>query len=259
MLGGINIGYIIMKIIRVLWGNNVTHEIPKQPLFPNIEEIVYVYGIENFWLLKERGYNIRLVKEDLFNGELNWFGKKLQVLDLALQEFGEVLLLDWDCYLARPLDDNFFKSLKEKPIQIPLYIQHKDTKNAILEILSQQHSKLLNELTELEKGFKKYGWEWEEGIVAPNFGFVYCRDKTFGKKLVDIAKKHNLNSVVDEFATLIYANCTLDEYIDKYTPEVLFGRSNNILIYDCRLHEIGRKFNQFLNKKLKINPYFEHV
>ena len=248
-----------MKIIRVLWGENITHEIPRKPLFPDIEEVVYVFGIENFWFLKERGYTTRLVKDDLFNGELNWFGKKLQALDLALQEFGEVLLLDWDCYLSKPLDNYLFESLKKKPIQIPLYIQHKNTKEATLEILPHQSKKLLEELDLLEEGFKKYGWKWKEGIVAPNFGFVYCRDKSFGKNLVNIALDHNLNSVVDEFATLIYVDCTLDEYIEKYSPDLLMGRSDKITIYDCKSHKISRKFNKFLNKKLNIKPYFEHV
>lgn len=259
MLGGLNTGKDIMKLIRVLWGTNITHEIPRKPLFPDIEEIVYVYGIENFWLLKEKGYTTRLVKEDLFNDRWNWFGKKLQVLDLALQEFGEVLMLDWDCYLSKPLDKYFYNSLKSKPIQIPLYIQHKKTKKAILDILPVQNSTLQEELSLLEKGFHKYGWKWEEGIVAPNFGFVYCRDKSFGKKLVDIALKNKLNSVVDEFATLLWANCSLEEYINQYCPSVVKGRSDQMLIYDCELHDISNKFSKWLDTKIEIKPYFEHV
>ena len=81
------------------------------------------------------------------------------MLDITLQEFDEVLLLDWDCYILRPLDKNFYDSLKEKPIQIPLYIQHKDTKAAILEVIpKEQPQALKDELTLLEEGFHKYGW-----------------------------------------------------------------------------------------------------
>ena len=105
----------------------------------------------------------------------------------------------------------------------------------------------------------KYGWEWEEGVIAPNFGFVYCRDKSFGKKLVDIALEHNLNSVVDEFATLIYVDCTLEEYIEKYVPRVVKGRSDQMIIYDTRIHKLSRKFSKWLDTKVDITNYFEHV
>ena len=192
-----------IKIIRVLWGGNVNHEIPRMPLYPE-QEIVYCFDYESFWFIQDLGYEAKLVKDTKFDGKkgYNKFGRKLQALDLALQEFGEVLLLDWDCFILKPFDKNFYNSLKEKPIQIPLYIQHKDTKNAVLEMLVKDQSpSLLRELEDLEVGMNKYGWEWEEGVIAPNFGFVYCRDKSFGKKLVDIALEHDLNSVVDEFAT----------------------------------------------------------
>ncbi|MCP4484356.1 MAG: hypothetical protein GY823_07350 [Flavobacteriaceae bacterium] len=250
-----------IKIIRVLWGGNVNHEIPRIPLYPE-QEIVYCFDYESFWFIQELGYEAKLVKDTKFDGKkgYNKFGRKLQALDLALQEFGEVLLLDWDCFILKPFDKNFYDSLKEKPIQIPLYIQHKDTKNAVLEMLVKDQSpSLLRELEDLEVGMNKYGWEWEEGVIAPNFGFVYCRDKSFGKKLVDIALEHNLNSVVDEFATLIYVDCTLEEYIEKYVPRVVKGRSDQMIIYDTRIHKLSRKFSKWLDTKVNITNYFEHV
>jgi|TARA_B110000908_G_C10217821_1_gene433687 hypothetical protein len=249
-----------IKIVRVLWGDQVNFEVPRIPLYPE-QEVVYCFDYKSYWFVSDLGYDARLVKEDIFAGsKLNNFGRKLQALDIALQEFDEVLLLDWDCYILRPLDKNFYDSLKEKPIQIPLYIQHKDTKAAILEVIpKEQPQALKDELTLLEEGFHKYGWEWEEGIVAPNFGFVYCRDKSFGKKLLDITIKNDLTSVVDEFATLIYADCTLEEYIEKYAPRVLKGRADQMLIYDYRLHVISRKFNKWLDTKINIKSYFEHV
>ncbi len=250
-----------IKIIRVLWGGNVNHEIPRIPLYPE-QEVVYCFDYESFWFIQELGYEAKLVKDTKFDGKkgYNKFGRKLQALDLALQEFGEVLLLDWDCFILKPFDKNFYDSLKEKPIQIPLYIQHKDTKNAVLEMLVKDQSpSLLRELEDLEVGMNKYGWEWEEGVIAPNFGFVYCRDKSFGKKLVDIALEHNLNSVVDEFATLIYVDCTLEEYIEKYVPRVVKGRSDQMIIYDTRIHKLSRKFSKWLDTKVNITNYFEHV
>ena len=247
-----------MKIIRVLWGNKINNEIPKIPLLKN--EVVYVWGKENNKMLLERGYETRLLDVSIFEDEYNHFGKKLYALNEALKEFNEVLLLDWDCYLLKPLDEHFYNSLKEKPIQIPLYIQHKNTKEAILEILPPNQSiKLQKELDLLGKGFKKYAWEWEDGFVAPNFGFVYCRDINLGSNLLKIAQRENLQTVVDEFATLLYVNCSLNEYIKKYLPSVVRGSSNDKFILDKKLHHLCKKFNNYVDTQINLTPYFEHV
>ena len=108
-------------------------------------------------------------------------------------------------------------------------------------------------------GFKKYGWEWEDGFVAPNFGFVYCRDVKLGAELLKIAQRENLQTVVDEFATLLYVNCSLDEYIKKYLPSVVRGSSNDKFILDKRLHILCKKFNDYVDTQIELKPYFEHV
>tara|TARA_Y100001972_G_scaffold33292_1_gene41338 strand:+ start:4248 stop:5024 length:777 start_codon:yes stop_codon:yes gene_type:complete len=258
MLDGLNIGTIIMQVIRVLWGNSINDEIPKFPLLNN--EVVYVWGDDNNQMLLDRGYKTRLLNTSIFEDRYNHFGKKLFALNEALKEFSEVLLLDWDCYMLKPLDEYFYNSLKEKPIQIPLYIQHKDTKDAILEILPPNQSiELQKELDILGDGFKKYGWEWEDGFVAPNFGFVYCRDVKLGAELLKIAQRENLQTVVDEFATLLYVNCSLDEYIKKYLPSVVRGSSNDKFILDKRLHILCKKFNDYVDTQIELKPYFEHV
>ena len=247
-----------MKIIRVLWGNNVNHEVPPFPLLGN--EVVYVWGEENNKELLKRGFETRFLHSNMFEDEFNAFGKKLFALNEALGEFKEVLLLDWDCHLLKPLDEYFYNTLKEKPIQIPLYIQPKNTKETILETLEPNQSiELQKELHLMEKGFKKYGWHWEEGYVAPNFGWVYCRDKNFGNELLIHALNNNLQTVVDEFATLLYVDCTLEEYIEKYLPSVVRGLSNDNYILDNKLSTIGRKFNDYIDTQVNMKPYFEHV
>ena len=247
-----------MKIIRVLWGDGVNHEVPPFPLLEN--EIVYVWGEENNKQLLKRGFETRLLDISIFNGKFNFFGKKLFALEQALKEFNEVLLLDWDCYQLKPLDKYFYNSLKSKPIQIPLYIQPKNTKEAILEILPPNQSiELQKELDLMGNGFKKYGWEWEDGYVAPNFGWVYCRDKNLGCKLKEIAITKDLQTVVDEFATLLYVNCSLEEYIKKYLPAVVRGASNDKYNGNYTVHKIGRKFNDYIDTQIKMKPYFEHV
>ena len=49
--------------------------------------------------------------DDNFSGS-NVYGKKLQALDIALKHWGEVLMLDWDCFIFMIM----------YPIFIPPYI-----------------------------------------------------------------------------------------------------------------------------------------
>ncbi len=57
-----------IKIIRVLWGGNVNHEIPRMPLYPD-QEIVYCFDYESFWFIQELGYEAKLVKGTKFEGK----------------------------------------------------------------------------------------------------------------------------------------------------------------------------------------------
>ena len=128
-----------IKIIRSWWGDfaDKFKEIPKFPLYPG-QEIVYVWGKDNFKILSQRGYICYLMKDDDY-GLDNIYGKKLLVLDRALQDWGEVLMLDWDCYILKPLDNSFILSLNSKPIQIPLYAHHKDSKRSLIETIPTDH------------------------------------------------------------------------------------------------------------------------
>ena len=56
-----------------------------------------------------------------------------------------------------------------------------------------------------------------------------------------------------------YIRERIEEYIEKYAPRVLKGRADQMLIYDYRLHVISRKFNKWLDTKINIKSYFEHV
>ena len=74
-----------IKIVRVLWGDQVNFEVPRIPLYPE-QEVVYCFDYKSYWFVSDLGYDARLVKEDIFAGsKLNNFGRKLQALDIALQ------------------------------------------------------------------------------------------------------------------------------------------------------------------------------
>ena len=45
----------------------------------------------------------------------------------------------------------------------------------------------------------------------------------------------------------------------KYVPRVVKGRSDQMIIYDTRIHKLSRKFSKWLDTKVNITNYFEHV
>ena len=261
-----------IKIIRSLWGfrDHTYNEIPPMPLLQN--EVVYVWGKENEAMLKERGFETRYVEEESspFAYEILEliYERKLIALDLALKEFGEVIMLDWDCHLLKPLDDDFMESLRQKPIQVPLYAQHKDCYNALYDAMPKNHplfkdpteiNKVEDHLRIITKGFLKWNWEWDEGLISPNFSFVYSRDVTLGEKLIEIAVRDKMEGCVEEHAMLVYANCSMEEYIEKYHPTCLYGVSNKILESNTKIGRIQREFNYYIEKNLKMNIYYEHI
>lgn len=271
-----------IKIIRTWWGNDPHKwvEVPRLPLYDN--EIVYVWGNKNQEILEERGFACIAMEDNDFSGS-NVYGKKLQALDIALKHWGEVLLLDWDCWLLKPLDETFYSYLKEKPIQIPLYAHYKEPKVALLNDIPNDHpilkdkkyySDIVDMLSTLEDQIQLYHWKWKDGLVIPNFGCVYSRDVNLGADLIEIAKKNNIKSLVEEFAMWKYANCSMEDYISKYHPKYTLGVSDKKLIkpkyfnsngavkFEERFNNIKivqSKFNNYIKQQLKMNLYYEHL
>lgn len=257
-----------IKIIRTWWGNDSDKwaDVPKLPLYPN--EVVYVWGDENKEKLEKRGYVCISMGDNDFSGS-NVYGKKLQVLDIALKHWGEVLMLDWDCYILKPLDKHFYNSLQSKPIQIPLYAHHKDSKRSLIETIPTDHP--LNNIKEysehiyttidnLDKELPKYSWEWNDGLIIPNFGCVYSRDINFGKELIKITKQYNVKGLVEEFATWIYVNCSMEEYVKNYLPTYVLGVSEiKIVNQQFDIEIIQQEFNNHIKSLINYEPYLEHV
>lgn len=249
-----------IKIIRAYWGDNINTklEVPIIPLVNN--QIVYVWGEDNEKFFKERGYETRLVtiQDPCKIDHTNYLIRKLIALDLALQEFDEVIFLDWDCYILRELDDNFYEYLNSKPIQCPLYAHCLDPYQCISEYYTSLEKNDIELKQQTSFYFKKYSWILDDMLIIPNFGCVYSRDKNLGKDLLNIALKNNLKGCVDEGAMFIYTNCSLEEYIEKYQPVFVQGVSDMVTRSKYYISSIQRKFNEYLKTKLDFDPYLEH-
>jgi hypothetical protein len=258
-----------IKIIRTYWGSNTKtiNELPPFPIYP-AQEVVYVWGIENEKRLKSIGYETRLVSNDplshpdypYFSTYPTQYGNKLISLKLALEEFEEIIMLDWDCYILRPWDHQFYTYLNSKPIQCPLYTQHRDTVKSLDEAYSGEELGDVEGFFQMvEVGFTKYSWKYEEGLVSPNFGFFYTRDKSIGDMLLDITFKNKLEGCIEEHAFQIYANCSLDEYLTTYQPLFVQGVSRDMTDHNLMVSNIQRKLNNYIDSKLPMDLYLKHI
>jgi len=115
-----------ITIVRGVWGQNkhTLDEIFEKPIFEN--EIVFVWGIDNQNYLKKLGYKTQLMSIEIFDETFSPFYlrflHKIKIIEEACKQFGEFILLDWDCYLIKPLDDKFYEYLTNgNETQMPLY------------------------------------------------------------------------------------------------------------------------------------------
>jgi len=252
-----------IKIIRAYWGSNpaTIKELPPFPVYPK-QEIVYVWGEDNESMFKELGYETRLVSEDLypyFNTDNTQYGNKLIALKLALEEFKEVIMLDWDCYILRPLDTQFYEYLKSRPVQCPLYSQHSKVISALLEAFPNPSNKLSQFFLKMEEGFSKYSWELGDGLISPNFSMIYTRDITLGQVLLDIAIENKLEGCIEEHAFYIYSSCTLEEYLEKYQPYFIQGVSQDRTNHDLMISKVQSHLNNHIDSKLPMDLYVKHI
>lgn len=82
----------------------------------NENHVVYVFGEDNYKFLIDEGWDARMVDKRpiVWDMDNEQFRHKLEVLHQGMQEFDEIIFLDWDCTECRPLPDNFWDRLGEK-------------------------------------------------------------------------------------------------------------------------------------------------
>lgn len=198
-----------MKIVRALWGRRLefhySKEIPSKPMF---DEVVYVWGRVNYEYLTKLGYNCRYQNDSLEQT----FVYKLQALDLAHREFGEILFLDWDIKTPLLLDE--ILQLKFPNPCMPLYSYPKNYTFPGME-------------EKVKEDIVKYSWNLRDTDVIPNACLIYFRDFNLGKELIDIHNKYNFSTLIEEFAFYVWTNSTLDEYIDKHDCPHMYGRESD--------------------------------
>lgn len=265
-----------MKIVRVLYGSyeGMWDDIPTKKYFK--DETVFVWGTLNYERLKKFGYHCILVNSLETDVQFaTWethFAHKLRALELADKLYDEYLFLDWDVYPIKPLDDNFYNLIRNgNDIQVPLYCYHNNFFNE-LAILMENHPKyddglkkfLKNQETEINKyHFQLYTskefFDSNNGPlkVVPNFSFFYCRNKKIARELMETFLKYDIQCCIEEFSFFKWSKLqNLNEYILKYEPAVIFGKSSDrVMSHTKYITELNSYITQIHKEK---NIYLVH-
>ena len=266
-----------ITIIRTFWGNTTRalNEIFPMPIFTN--EVVYVWGLENQQMLQQRGFNTVLMGKECTEAEYSTihlqYYHKLKAIQKAETKHSEFIFLDWDCYLLKPLDDYFYKTLREgNDVQVPSYAYEDKPNIGIPELIVCPSNKrygtttidlnLENYIKSQEIQLRKYSWKYKNLLVSPNFCFFYSRRPGIASELLRIAKENKIENCVEEHAIYLWANCSMDEFIEKYEPKVLQGTSDDTRIqmhlYDHTNDPIIL-INEYIAKKVDKTLYFKHI
>lgn len=246
-----------MKIVRTVWGN-LSHTIAEtEGKYFFEDEIVYVWGIENEDHLKRMGYKTFLMsteESDLrYSTQLMKYMHKLLAIQMADENHEEYILLDWDSSLSRELDEEFLKLLRSRgKVQCPLYCLPNNFYDLISKYaLSDEMSIFFKKQNEL---ICDHSWNFNEFRVIPNFSFFYSNKAKIGKELIEIAKSNEITSNIEEFSLFIWANCSLDEWINEYEPLVAIGQKTDSMEEVSRgLSLLNVHIDSVLSKKIYIN------
>lgn len=252
-----------MVFIRTFWGDlsKYIHQMDDAKL-DNLNEKVIVWGKENEKILTEKGFDCHLVHDGPYDTSIasdhtfkdfRSLNHKLKAIEIGLELFQEIVLVDWDCHLIRPIDSEFYTSLKAGgPLQVPLYIY---PEKAFVEL---KKVKDINPfITELEKQVKANSYKYEGGYVIPNTGFVYCNSLLIAKKLIQLSLDNNLLAVPDELSVMRYAldsGLTMEQYIETIEPQVVIGKQHEL---DWWIDD-QNTFNEYIEKLKYKKIYFDH-
>jgi len=259
-----------MKIIRCIWGN-VDHQFFEKNLesYHNECEEAKIqdekYGLDNqmviVWdevnckFMEKLGYPYLYMGESKFDKQFNFFYKIL-ALERAMELYDEILFLDWDCFIQKPLDDTFYGLVRSKgDIQMPLYFYCGEILD-MFQTINPRQSEDHQYYNMFFYNMIRHGkWKFDDGLVIPNAGFIYCRDKEFFKELIDIQRRYGVVSNIEEICAMIYFNKhiqTTEEYLNKIEPVVCLGKD------DLEMHGKQKLLNQHTITELNKNIYFIH-
>jgi hypothetical protein len=157
--------------VRGVWGNCFNEEgIRNGKLHKDVMAIkenpftepfvTYVFGKENQEYLTSLGFEARLINERsvIWDMETELYRHKLDIFKAAMDDFDEIVFLDWDCVPTKAIPDDFWDVMNKKaPFQANLF-QYRT---------------------------KKCLWRDIDYRKVTNGGFIYLRDKHIAQAFID--------------------------------------------------------------------------
>jgi hypothetical protein len=218
--------------IRALWGNTnlksdgavnvgarrkkVDEEIDIILSNPNtVPFTTYVFGEENLQHLISRGlndngYSCFLINKSpvAYDLQKEFWRHKLDVFQSAMQDYDEIVYLDWDCVPFKPI----FKDVWDR-------LNKKESIQANLQFYRN----------------KKCLWRNVDWRKTSNGGFVYMRDKGIPLKLIEIWESFDLNNRFwDEICISKLTDDMMggwsgaEKYWELFEPEVCNLKKNSV-------------------------------
>ena len=253
-------------------------------------EHVYVWGREALDALESMGYVCTLVSDEPFTEGMDYTNymhyKKLIASSMAFEHFGEHLLLDWDCSLSLghvnpngspsrvwELDENWIPTFPKKfwnlcrrnEVSMPMYVWWNRRKyfaegediDKASNLSDIRGNKILTPMqecnTQMRSALNAYGWNWRGMKMIPNACWMYTKGNiNIGLELLDIMFKKDIRANVEEICMKIWADCSIDEYIQKYHPLCIYGKHG---MYGNMSSE-ETEFNNYIKEKL---PDFDEI
>lgn len=258
-----------MRFIRAFWGdlNNFNqrhrYEIIESANNKNLNEIVFVWGTENYKFIKSLGFECNLISEDstqygddyLYDSD-KYMIHKLMAIKLGVESFSEVVFLDWDCKQLKSIDDNFYEILKksDSEIQMPLYIYPNNYSEIVLNEWVGIPQKEKEYVLKQQHYLEKYNYNWNNSFVTPNAGFVFCSNSNVIDELIRINKNEKIGIASEEMTMVEYSkrNCdSVIDYIKRYEPIVCNAKLDT--------HFNQKELNELISSIIKKDLYFQHI
>jgi len=160
------------RLIRGIWGDVSKNGIRNGKMRKDIDAIkinpycandsftVYIFGKDNYDLLKSEGFDCKLIDSEPVKYDMTTqlYRHKLDIVYEAIKDFNEIVFLDWDCVPTAELPSDFWEvMLKKAPFQANLF-QYRT---------------------------KKCLWRKEDCRKVCNGGFLYLRDPQIAKDFID--------------------------------------------------------------------------
>jgi len=80
--------------------------------------VTYVFGENNYKMLTDKGLEVKLVDKNPMPFKLkdggHTYRNKMELIKIAMEDYKELIYLDWDCYQMTQIPDNMWEELRQR-------------------------------------------------------------------------------------------------------------------------------------------------